>query len=215
MTGKSKGQSLLENAYKLATPDDNKVYYDEFADTYDSDFADALGWHYPKAIAEIYRKHATIADLPIADIGCGTGFVAQALGFPPQDIDGIDISAEMLRKAQDKGLYRSTIQVDLTASLAAIKNNYGAVLSAGTFTSGHLGPEPLEQLLDIAKPGALFIIGVNKMFFAKAGFDAVIKAIQARGLISDLSAIEVPMYNRVGHDHSSDMAHVLCYRKRK
>ena len=103
MTGKSKGQSLLENAYKLATPDDNKIYYDEFADTYDSDFADVLGWHYPKAIAAIYRDHATKDDLPIADIGCGTGFVAQALARPSQDIDGIDISAEMLRMAKSKG----------------------------------------------------------------------------------------------------------------
>lgn len=119
----------------------------------------------------------------------------------------------MLRKAKAKGLYRSTFEADLTASLNTIKNNYGAVLSAGTFTSGHLGPEPLEQLLDIAKPGALFIIGVNKMFFAKAGFDAVIDGIQARGLISDLSVIEVPMYDRAGHDHSSDKAHVLCYRE--
>jgi hypothetical protein len=138
---------------------------------------------------------------------------AQALGCQPQDIDGIDISVEMLRKAKAKGLFRSTFQVDLTASLDAIKNNYGAVLSAGTFTSGHLGPEPLIALLDIARPGGLFVIGVNKVFFAKAGFDAMVKGMQARELISDLSAIDVRMYDRVGHDHSADKAYVLCYRK--
>ena len=44
MTQKSKGQTLLENAYKLETPQDNKVYYDEFAETYDTEFAEALGW---------------------------------------------------------------------------------------------------------------------------------------------------------------------------
>lgn len=213
MAEKSKGQSLLENAYKLATPDDNQVYYDEFASSYDADFAGALGWHYPKAIALIYRNHAKKLDLPIADIGCGTGLVAQALGCSANDIDGIDISEEMLSRAKEKGLYRATIKADLTASLNAIQNDYGAVISAGTFTSGHLGPEPLEPLLDIAKTGALFVIGVNKNFFVKAAFEPVIHAMRDRGLISNLIMIEVPMYDRVGHDHSADLAYVLCYRK--
>ena len=93
MTRKSAGQSLLENAYKLATPDDNAQYYDAFASTYDMEFADELGWHYPAAIAEIYRDARTTTDSPVADIGCGTGLVASALDFPREQIDGIDISA--------------------------------------------------------------------------------------------------------------------------
>ncbi len=40
---KSAGQTLLENAYKLSTPADNAEYYDAFASTYDTDFADTLG----------------------------------------------------------------------------------------------------------------------------------------------------------------------------
>jgi len=102
MAKKSKGQSLLENAYKLATPDDNQTYYDEFASSYDADFATALGWHYPMAIASVYRNAAMGHDRPIADIGCGTGLVAEALGCAPKDIDGIDISDEMLAKAKEK-----------------------------------------------------------------------------------------------------------------
>jgi predicted TPR repeat methyltransferase len=213
MAKKSKGQRLLENAYKLATPDDNKVYYDEFASSYDTDFANALGWNYPKAIAETYLNQAMTTDRPIADIGCGTGLVAEALDCASDDIDGIDISEEMLAMAKEKGLYRSTIKADLTSSLDAIKNDYGAVVSAGTFTSGHLGPEPLEPLLGIAKSGALFVIGVNKAFFISAGFEPVINRMQSKGVISDLHMIEAPMYDQQGHDHSTDKAYVLCFRK--
>ena len=57
----------------------------------------------------------------------------------------------MLSVASEKQLYRSLFQVDLTKTLEKIENNYGAVLSAGTFTSGHLGPEPLRDLLGIAR----------------------------------------------------------------
>ncbi len=211
---KSKGQSLLENAYKLATPQDNQAHYDEFAETYDHKFANALGWEYPNAIAAVYREHAAEADLPIADIGCGTGLVAEALSCKLDQIDGIDISEEMLVQARNKSLYRKTIHADLMDDLAPIKNDYGAVVSAGTFTSGHLGPEPLEPLLDIARPGGLFVIGVNLNFYVKAGFDPVLRDLEARGALTELTVIEVPMYNRVGHDHSSDKAYAVCYRKR-
>jgi SAM-dependent methyltransferase len=213
MIEKSAGQTLLENAYKLSTPDDNADYYDAFASTYDVDFAGALGWHYPAAIAAAYRDAATKTDTPIADIGCGTGLVASALNFPREQIDGIDISADMLHVSEEKGLYRSLYKVDLTKALDVIANDYGAVLSAGTFTSGHLGPDPVKSLLDIARDNALFVIGVKKAFFQEAGFEPVLRDLDARGLIKDLQVAEVPMYAKAGHDHSADTAFALVYRK--
>jgi SAM-dependent methyltransferase len=213
MIRKSAGQTLLENAYKLATPDDNAEYYNAFASTYDMEFADELGWYYPAAIAEIYRDACTSTDTPIADIGCGTGLVASALGFPRAQIDGIDISAEMLRVAEEKQLYRTLYEVDLTKSVDLIANDYGAVLSAGTFTSGHLGPEPLETLLDIARTNALFVIGVKKVFYQQAGFESVLRDMEKRGLIKNLKVAEVAMYAKAGHDHSADTALALVYHK--
>ncbi len=213
MIEKSAGQSLLENAYKLSTPEDNVDYYNAFASSYDTDFADALGWHYPAAIAAAYRDAATATDTPIADIGCGTGFVASALNFPRDQIDGIDISPDMLRVSKEKQLYRSLYKVDLTKALDDIANDYGAVLSAGTFTSGHLGPEPLESLLDIARAHALFVIGVKKVFFREAGFEPVLRELESGGLIKDLQVAEVPMYAKAGHDHSADTAFALVCRK--
>ena len=213
MDKKSVGQTLLENAYKLSTSDDNAKYYNAFASTYDLEFADELGWHYPAAIAEIYRDACTTSDSPIADIGCGTGLVASALDFPREQIDGIDISTDMLRISEEKQLYRTLYKVDLTKSLDLIENDYGAVLSAGTFTSGHLGPEPLEGLLDIARTDALFVIGVKKAFYREAGFEPVLRDLEARGLIKNLKVAEVPMYTKTGHDHSADTAFALVYRK--
>jgi SAM-dependent methyltransferase len=213
MIEKSAGQTLLENAYKLSTPEDNVNYYDAFASTYDTDFADTLGWHYPAAIAVAYRDAASESDTPIADIGCGTGLVASAMNLPREQIDGIDISAEMLRVAEEKKLYRSLYKVDLTKALDEIANDYGAVLSAGTFTSGHLGPGPLESLLDIARSNALFVIGVKKAYFQEAGFEPVLRNMEAGGLIKGLQVAEVPMYAKDGHDHSDDTALALVYRK--
>lgn len=213
MPEKNAGQTLLESAYELETPDDNEKYYDAFASTYDTDFADGMGWNYPTAIATAYGNAASDQDLPIADIGCGTGLVASALKISPDLIDGMDISPEMLLASEKKQLYRSLYKVDLTASLEAIANDYGAVLSAGTFTHGHLGPEPLENLLFIARPGALFVVGVNSVHFDEKQFDPVIRDLEVRGLITALQITEAPMYSKDGHAHSDDLALILIFRK--
>lgn len=60
-----------------------------------------------------YRDAANTTDTPIADIGCGTVLVASALNFPREQIDGIDISVEMLGVAEQKQLYRSLFEADL------------------------------------------------------------------------------------------------------
>jgi predicted TPR repeat methyltransferase len=211
---KSTGQQDLENTYKLATPDDNVAYYRGFAQTYDTDFVEQMGYRYPGAVAAAYLARAdTSADLPIADIGCGTGIVAAELKLPHVIIDGMDISPEMLSIARAKALYRDLFEVDLTGDLQNISNAYGAVLSAGTFTFGHLGPEPLRNLLQIARNGALFVIGVNRAHFEKQGFVRVLDQMTGLGEIGAVEITEIDIYAKQGHDHSADRAFILQYRK--
>ena len=212
MTQKTVGRKLLENAYKLHTPDDNVTYYKSFAPTYDSEFATQLGWHTPKIIAACYHAQAN-GDVPIADIGCGTGYVAAELGMSRETIDGMDISPDMLAIAKQKNLYRNLYEVDLTDSLDKISNGYGAVLSAGTFTHGHLGPEPLKGLLAIARSSGLFIIGVNQSHFEKQNFSSVLDALISENKISELKMERANIYSKTGHDHSNDHAMILQYRK--
>jgi SAM-dependent methyltransferase len=211
MPPKAPGQSILENAYRLATPGDNAAYYDVFAPTYDTDFVAQMGYQYPKAIADAYRRAATANDTPIVDIGCGTGLVAAELALPDAAIDGMDISPEMLAVAGQKALYRSLGIVDLTGPLAP--DTYGAVLSSGTFTHGHLGPQPLRGLLTIARPGALFIIGVNQHHFKAQNFAAVLDAMVAAGAITPVKLNTINIYSNPGHDHSNDRALIVKYRK--
>jgi SAM-dependent methyltransferase len=213
MADQSAGQSGLENAYGLQSPDDNRAYYAGFAATYDTDFAEGMGWDYPRVIARIWRANAAASDLPVADIGCGTGYVAAELGLPPEAIDGMDISPDMLAIARGKGLYRSLHEVDLTGPLDALGAGYGSVVSAGTFTHGHLGPEPLAALLGIARPGALFVIGVNQRHFETRGFAPMLEGL-VRDRAIDAPQVEVTrMYTRTDHAHADDRAMVLRYRK--
>ncbi|MGB5559841.1 MAG: methyltransferase domain-containing protein [Paracoccaceae bacterium] len=204
------GKTLLEGAYGLATPEDNLAYYRDFAARYDSDFVLGLGYSYPATVARIYGDLATPEDKPVADIGCGTGLVGAELGGVA--VDGMDISPEMLEIARGRGAYRALYEVDLTGDLSALAANYGAVVSAGTFTHGHLGPEVLTALLGLARAGALFVIGVNAAHYRSQGFEAQLGRLQADARIGPVSAVEVPIYDKAGHDHAGDRALVLNWR---
>ena len=213
MAKKDKGKELLENAYKLKTPADNISYYDEFAATYDSDFVQDMGWNYPRAIADIYSDIAAAEDLPIADIGCGTGLIAVELKMSREIIDGFDISPEMLRLAQDKSIYRALYIADLIDSLDAFPNDYGAVVSAGTFTHGHLGPDALMNILTMGRPGSLYVIGINKVHFDALKFGELIEKLISDSKISHMELREIPMYSKTDHEHGADVALALIFRK--
>lgn len=211
MARKPKGQARLEGAYQLATPADNIDYYREFAKTYDTEFAEGLGYTYPSRVASVFLSLATATDQPIADIGCGTGLVGAALNGAI--VDGMDISPEMLAKAARRRCYRTLYEVDLTAEELPLPREYGGVVSAGTFTHGHLGPDVLMGLLDLVHDGGLFVVGINVQHFKAHGFSDCLDALVAEGRITTHDMQDVPIYEKGGHDHAGDRALVVTFRK--
>ena len=125
MSDETKGKSLLENAYRLATPDDNIAYYRDFSDSYDQDFADSLGFALPTEVARVFLARRMDDQGPVADLGCGTGLVGEALHGKVSEIDGLDISTEMLSVARSKGVYNALVQIDLTKSVEGYEQAYG------------------------------------------------------------------------------------------
>ena len=206
-----KGKELLEGAYLLSTPDDNVNYYRDFADHYDDHFVKELGYDLPHIVAKTFLKTGSSSDTPIADLGCGTGIVAQCL---PDDtvIDGLDISPDMLARAGAKNRYRNLYQVDITQGVDSLPNDYGAVLSSGTFTHGHLGPDALKTSLALGRPGCLFVLSINKAHFKSHGFENLFDQLFETDAITSFSQVEMPIYTDQGHDHSGDIALICSFR---
>lgn len=207
-------EELLHGAYHLQTAEDNVTYYKDFASSYDDGFANAMGYQSPAAVAKVFNAVALPTDIPIADIGCGTGLTAQALNAPTTAIDGFDISREMLDKARQKNLYRTLYCADLTQPIDQYSEQYGGLISSGTFTFGHLGPEELAHLLEILKPNGLVCVTVNTAHYKDQGFDAVLDRLLEGGKITQPEIHTVPIYSsEKAHEHSSDTMHILSFRK--
>ncbi|MDP7151942.1 MAG: class I SAM-dependent methyltransferase [Paracoccaceae bacterium] len=207
-----KGKELLEGAYALSSPDDNIDYYRSFAAHYDKVFARDMGFNLPQAVASQFSKLAKPTDRPVADLGCGTGIVA-TLFSKDTIVDGFDISPEMLAIAAEKRRYRNLIQIDLTAPGPDWPSDYGAVVSSGTFTHGHLGPDALETAIGLGRAGCLFVLSINKAHYSAMGFEKRINQLAANGRIKDLTLSKVPIYLDNTHDHAADMAMLCCFRK--
>lgn len=206
------GTDQLEGAYALETPADNVAYYRDFAETYDEGFVADTGYVYPREIARLFLSEAGTEDRPVLDVGAGTGLVAEHLGKLP--VDGIDISSEMLARAAAKGLYRSRILADLTKPLDLPDAAYGALISAGTFTHGHVGPVALDEMLRIARPGALYCLGINLAVFDSAGFGSAFARLTAAGRITPVDFRAVVFYEGKEHAHSHDKGVAALFRKR-
>ncbi len=73
----------------------------------------------------------------------------------------------MLEQAKLKRCYSSLIEADVTKKVPIKNNSIGAVVSAGTFTHGHIGPNAFDELLRITKPGGLFVLSINSKVFTK------------------------------------------------
>ena len=160
-----------DDAYSLKTPEDSIKLYKKWAKTYDQDFALNSNYLSPNKICNYFNKHARSTDIPILDVGAGTGLVGYYLSIEnKRKITGIDISSEMLHQAKLKKCYTSLVEADITKKIPLKNNSIGAVVSAGTFTHGHVGPDAFDELLRITKPGGLFVLSINSKIFIKNGF---------------------------------------------
>ena len=201
----------LDDAYSLQTPDDSIKLYKKWAKTYDEDFAKNSNYLSPQKISNFFIKHSKNSDTPILDVGAGTGLVGELLNIKGnKEIIGIDISSEMLDQAKLKNCYSSLIETDITKKIPLKNNSIGAVVSAGTFTHGHVGANAFDELLRITKPGGLFVLSINSKFFVKAGFKE--KFLKIKNIITSPIFKEFSAHGKItnkGYDEVKILASIF------
>ena len=165
-------------------------------------------------ISNYYDKYSNKNDVPVLDVGAGTGLIAEVMNKKNTiDIDAIDISPEMLESAKSKNCYNKLLEADLTKNLDIDNNYYGAIVSAGTFTHGHIGPNALDELLRVTKPSGLFVITIHSKVYVNQNFEQKFQDINEQ--ISDLTFHEEKAYgNNPDKDHANDTVFITVFRKK-
>ena len=74
------------------------------------------------------RLHPNVAN--ILDLGCGTGSLASYLRPYSKNLDGVDLSPDMIKLAEDTGLYDTVYQQEIEVYLGEISNQYNVIVAA-------------------------------------------------------------------------------------
>jgi predicted TPR repeat methyltransferase len=211
----------LDKAYSVKTPEDSRRLYAEWASTYNETFIKANDYVYPRTIAQKFDELIPRSDIQtVVDIGCGTGAIGSYLANlrPNLKITGVDISAEMLAEASKlkridgSPVYIDLIEVDLTAELP--KKSFDAMISAGTFTHGHLGAETFISLIALVRFNGWLVIGINAEHFLSQGFRSALQNAQDQGLTTHAQFHNVQIYGPKSA-HYGDLATIAIFQRLK
>ena len=90
-----------------------EALFDHYAPSFDTSLVEKLEYRVPEFLAEAIRAQGERRFRLALDLGCGTGLMGERLRPFVDRLEGYDISASMLRKARDKGVYDHLGKADL------------------------------------------------------------------------------------------------------
>ncbi len=155
------GETFLDKAYDARTVEEMRDLYDAWAASYEHELAEN-GYVTPRRCAEALARFSDDLTAPVLDFGCGTGLSGVALahaGF--RTLDGVDISGDMLKRAEDKQFYRTLRQIEPGKRPIANRGDYAAVAAIGVIGSGAAPTTTFDQLMKGLARGGLMVLSFN------------------------------------------------------
>lgn len=178
-----KHEGALGAVYDAKRPEEVAALYDGWAETYDAEMAVA-GYRHPSICLALLSRHLAPGAGPVLDAGAGTGVLGAWLGIMGYSpVEGLDISPGMLAVAARKGGYARLHRLALGGPLPFEDGSFAGIVSAGVFTSGHVGVEGLDELLRICASGGIIVLTVKDTLW-KSGFAGRIEDLVAQGTVA-------------------------------
>ena len=132
-------KSFLNKIYKSNSKTSSMELYDKWAPFYDKELTQNQ-YVTPLRCAEMLSNFANNKEIEILDVGCGTGLSGLSLlKFGFRNIDGLDLSKEMLKIASDKKVYRMLFNLDLN-NFSNFEKKYDVIIAAGVISPAHANP---------------------------------------------------------------------------
>jgi predicted TPR repeat methyltransferase len=176
-----KAGAALDLVYSATNVEEVAQGYAAWAATYDGETA-VLGYQLPFLITAWVTRHVPTGEGPLLDAGCGTGLTGpclKALGY--SDLEGLDLSPDMLAIAGSRGAYAGLKQAALGDTLPWNDGHFRAFFSTGVFTIGHAPASGLHELVRITRSGGHAIFTVRDQVLDSGGFPQVFAELQRVG----------------------------------
>lgn len=176
-------EGLLGAVYDAKGTEEVASLYDRWAATYDLEMARA-GYRHPSICLALIARHLPRGAGPLLDAGAGTGLLGEWLGIIGYGhVEALDISKGMLAVARAKGAYKALHLLALGTALPFPAGHFAGVVSAGVFTTGHVGVEGLDELVRITRSGGPVVLTVKTTLWEN-GFKARVIELEREGRIT-------------------------------
>ena len=167
--------------YSATNPDELRARYEVWAADYDVDL-EGMQYLAPHAGAERCR-HFAGSTATVLDAGCGTGLVGVSLRvLGVGRLVGFDLSAAMLHRAAERGVYDELTQGSLLDPLPYPVASFDAVVSVGVLTIGHVGPEALAGLAAVVRPAGHAVMTFRDDVIESLGYLAEARRMEDDGV---------------------------------
>ena len=179
-------KSMISTIYQTlhaADSEELEGIYKKWASNYDHDVVELAGYVGHLITSSLLISKLKNKKAKILDAGCGTGLVGEILFENNyKHIEGVDFSQEMLDVAIQKQVYQSLRLVDLTKNLDYEDNLFDAIICAGTFTCGHVGPKVLLEMVRITKKDGYICFTVRKQEWEASPYKEIINKLENSNL---------------------------------
>ncbi len=181
----------LGAVYNAGNADELAKLYDAWSATYEAEMA-TIGYRHPTVGLALLARHLPKGSAPILDAGAGTGLIGEWLGIMGYPVaEALDISDGMLAVAARKNVYSALHKLALGGPLPFADGHFAGIVAVGVFSSGHVGPEGLDELIRICKPNGVIVLTVKNTMWDN-GFASCLAELESAGLVKRVE--ETPPY---------------------
>ena len=157
--------------------------YDGWADRYDRELLEDWGYTSPQKAVHLLLEAMASNDLAVLDAGCGTGLVGVLLREAGiSTLTGIDYSPGMLAEAERKGVYDTLHTIDMNNPLTLPSDSFDAVTCIGTFTSTHVKPQAVTELVRVTRSGGVLVFTVRDDYWQSTNFVDLVAELHISGV---------------------------------
>ncbi len=160
--------SLGEGKTPAAAPADLVVrLFDQYAKSFDEHLIKFLGYRAPQLIFQAVARAAPAPagqGLAILDLGCGTGLCGQLFKPMAATLVGIDLSAAMIEKARERGIYDRLVVAEIVEAIGMLPERFDLVTASDVFCYlGDLSPV-LQKVAGVLAQGEVHVYGRGRRF---------------------------------------------------
>jgi predicted TPR repeat methyltransferase len=135
--------------------------FDRYADLFDEHLRGKLDYRAPELIVEAIAATKPDRPLDVLDLGCGTGLCGPLLRPMASTLAGVDLSAAMIEKARERGVYDRLEAADMIEFLKRSPQAFDLLAAADVLMYlGDLAPT-FEAVVTTLRPGGLFAFSVE------------------------------------------------------